>query len=507
MDFRVTPTIVPVCATVADAFNEQPVDGDFVLPDYCPDIAAVLKCTLTAQPQSRQLSTDRLLVDGTVQIHVLYLDEERRSLRACEFSQPFSASFPLPAVTGSTMVQLCAKTDYVNCRAVSPRRLDVHGAFTLKLHAVAPHEETVIAALEGDGVYTRRCMVHSTVPTATVEKPLTVNEVLECGAGKSAAEQTLRTTATPVITDCKVLTNKAIVKGTLYVQALYAADAAAGTLERAEGEIPFSQILDMDGLTEEWLCDADVAVVSSDIHMETSQAGDSALLAVQVKLLVTLQGWQSESVEIVSDAYSTHCPLVCENATLTAVGFQGVQQEERVVRQSVEVPSDTIGEVLDTWCEATGLSMSGEGETLTLEGRLLWCMLVREQSGTLSYYERAEAVTLPFEDGGRDETPHVRVVRTACQRNGGRLELRADLCVTRRCVQNITCPVLRHAAANEEAVYPPDAAGLKICYANQGESLWDIACRCHTSVEAVMEENHLTGDVLAADTMLLIPLS
>ncbi|MBO5798173.1 MAG: LysM peptidoglycan-binding domain-containing protein, partial [Clostridia bacterium] len=59
---------------------------------------------------------------------------------------------------------------------------------------------------------------------------------------------------------------------------------------------------------------------------------------------------------------------------------------------------------------------------------------------------------------------------------------------------------------DEAAAYPPDKAALKICYATAGESLWDIARRCRTSVEAVMEENHLTGDTLPADTMLLIPL-
>ncbi|MBO5798351.1 MAG: DUF3794 domain-containing protein, partial [Clostridia bacterium] len=135
MEFRVTDTAVSVCQMLADTVNEIPVDGDFQLPEYCPDVAAVLKCTVTPLVQSRQMSTDRLLADGVVQVRVLYLDEERRCVRAAEFSQPFSTAFPLPPVPGGAFWRLQAKTDYVNCRAVSPRRLDVHGAFTLKLQA------------------------------------------------------------------------------------------------------------------------------------------------------------------------------------------------------------------------------------------------------------------------------------------------------------------------------------------------------------------------------------
>ena len=43
---QVVTKAIAVCDTVFDDCDERPVDSDFVLPDYCPDIAAVLKCTL-----------------------------------------------------------------------------------------------------------------------------------------------------------------------------------------------------------------------------------------------------------------------------------------------------------------------------------------------------------------------------------------------------------------------------------------------------------------------------
>ena len=64
----------------------------------------------------------------------------------------------------------------------------------------------------------------------------------------------------------------------------------------------------------------------------------------------------------------------------------------------------------------------------------------------------------------------------------------------------------RTLIADEAAAYPPDKAALKIVYAEKGESLWEIARRSRTAVESIMEENHLSEDVLTADTVLLIPL-
>ena len=46
---------------------------------------------------------------------------------------------------------------------------------------------------------------------------------------------------------------------------------------------------------------------------------------------------------------------------------------------------------------------------------------------------------------------------------------------------------------------------MRLYYADAGESVWDIARRCHTSPDAVREENDLRDEVLLAKTVLLIP--
>ncbi|MBQ6212527.1 MAG: LysM peptidoglycan-binding domain-containing protein, partial [Ruminococcus sp.] len=47
---------------------------------------------------------------------------------------------------------------------------------------------------------------------------------------------------------------------------------------------------------------------------------------------------------------------------------------------------------------------------------------------------------------------------------------------------------------------------IKLYFGNENESIWDIAKRYSTSVEAVMEENELSGERLENGGMLLIPI-
>ncbi len=507
MEFRATEKAVPVCETVVNAVSELPVDGDFILPEYCPDVATVLKCHMTVTVQSRQLSGDRYMVDGTVLLGVLYLDEERRCVRTCEFSQPFSTVFSLPSPSPQSFFTLQVHNDYVNCRAIGPRRLDIHGAFSVQLTVKAAVEKAWITAVQGDGVHTRRVLLTHTVPAAFQEKSFTLNEVMELSNGHHAAEAILYTAVTPLVSECKVLLNKAIVKGTVQVYVLYLIDPQNGATEMVEAEIPFSQIVDMEGLSEEWVCDATATLTASDVRIDASQSGEAVRLAVTAKVLCELYGWRLEQVEAVCDAYSSHCPLITETQSVQVKKLHGVLRDEQTVRHTCELPSEDIQEILGLWCTPLSAAMTKEGEKVTLEGRLMWCMLVQDSRGEVSYFERTEPFSLPYTDGGWDAAPTVQVRRTEHQTvGGGKMELHTCLFVTRRCETTEDHTVLSCVSADESAAYPIDKAALKIVYAERGESLWEIARRSRTAVETIMEENHLTGDTLAADTMLLIPL-
>lgn len=507
MEFQVIEQELSVCETLLDTFSEQPVDMDFVLPDYCPDIAAVLKCTLEATIQSRQQNGDRLTADGTATVRVLYLDEERKCVRCCEFSQPFSASFPLPAAPIGALVRLSAKPDYINCRATSPRRLDVHGAFTVKLTVTAAGSGSVIADIAGDGVYTRKQPFCYTVPSGSAEKVFTISEVMELGAGKQPAEQLLRSEIVPLVTEVKPLAGKAILKGNLLIRALYITDSVNGDTETVQKELPFSQIIDVEGLTDDQNCEIELQLLSAELGLSANQNGESGLLSVGAKLLACVRCYRQMQAEAVTDAYSVHCPLSLNSRRLETSCLTAMRQDVQTIRQSFALPSEEVRDIPDVWCEVTSLTPRTDGNRMVMDGRLLICMLTRSAGGEIAYYERTDPFTLDADDECDAMTATAQVTRVEYNiTGGGQMELRVQLMFSRNCYRTTGCTVLSEAAADATATFPPDPAALKIYYANRGESLWEIAKSCHTSIQAVMEENHLPGEVLEEPAMLLVPL-
>ena len=92
MDFQEIRKEVSVPEILFDDFDEQPVDCDFVLPDYCPDIQKILKCKVMPGISSYGVSDGTLRCQGVCDIRVLYVDAKGDSLRCCEFTKEFSAS-------------------------------------------------------------------------------------------------------------------------------------------------------------------------------------------------------------------------------------------------------------------------------------------------------------------------------------------------------------------------------------------------------------------------------
>ncbi len=497
---------VMVNECVYDDRDERPIDGDFLLPEYCPDIAAVLKCNLTPYIQSRQLSADRLTVEGMAAIRVLYLDEERKSVRVCEFSQPFTSVFVLKNGVGTMpSYTLDTAVEYVNCRATSPRRFDIHGAFSIHLRLCCATAVPLLTEANDDSLFVRRKEVASSVPSAVAEKSFTVNEVLDIGS-RAPVETLLRTACGIQTEPPRIMGGKMVLKGVICLKNIYLTAGEEGNTEQVTHEIPFSQLFDAEGLEEDLLCCVDTAVASQDIRVTPNQAGENTLLTVSIKVNASVCGYRTTPQQVLTDAYSAKSPIQQEVRT---VNFESICMQDttrHAIKETVELPSESVDKVLDVWTEVSPPTYSATEAGGVVEGHIQMFMLARDVDGQVGYYERTAEYTLPCPAQEGTLKAKVCVLRTDFSQNGEKLEIRMDVLLTCLWVQNQTIPCLTKISADESISYPPHRAALKLYYADEGESLWEIAKGCRTSVEAIMQENGLDEDVLAKNCMLIIPM-
>ena len=120
MNYDITKEILSVRDLVYDGTKEVPIDLDFSLPDYCPDIQKILKCRVSPEIFSRNISGDRLNIEGSAKIRVLYINCDNNNIRSCENNIPFSCSIDIKNTPENYLDIISTKLEYVNCRAISP---------------------------------------------------------------------------------------------------------------------------------------------------------------------------------------------------------------------------------------------------------------------------------------------------------------------------------------------------------------------------------------------------
>ncbi|MGN0519177.1 MAG: DUF3794 domain-containing protein, partial [Candidatus Fimenecus sp.] len=348
MDFTKQTNTLSHRQTLFEATAEQPVDCDITLPEYFPDAVRVLKCNLTPRITAVQGAADRVTAEGSALLRILYVSEEN-TVRCFEQNIAFS-KYAEGNVPTAACVSATAKTEYVNCRVQSPRRLDIHGSICIAFSVYGKADTSFICAGSGGGVQMRKKTVSCTNLLGCSEKLFRLGETLELGSAKPSIAQIVKCEATALLEDVKPVTGKVLIKGELVLRTLYIADDDTGTLEMMENSLPISQITEADGAEDGCMTDCALTVSSVEIAAKTDATGALRLLDASICICAKLQFFGDLETDIVLDAYSTTYPLEQKKQTVELRHICDKCTDTYLCRGNLDIASIGMQQVSDITC-------------------------------------------------------------------------------------------------------------------------------------------------------------
>lgn len=517
MDFKLNREAIAAAQTALDSSCELPVERDFVLPDYYPDIFRVLKCTVSPDLSSTAINGGKLTIEIAVLIRVLYLSENDKRINCIEQKMTVSKSLEMNGECVNPAVYVKPKCDYVNCRVVNQRRLDVRGAVTASVKAEGELKQAVVTNAFGGSVQLKKQTVTYPARRLHVAKRITVIDEFEMSSSKPAVGAVLRCGCTVEQGDYlerKIIAGKLITKGEVQISMLYSCVNAAGedSVETMRFSLPFSQIIDVDGIDESFDADVDISVGSCEL---IPKGENGNMLECELVLLVSCTAMKYETCEAVTDAYST-----CYECEIDRCETQIECPPERI-KQSAQAEctltySDgEIGCVYDSFAECGNITsrLDSEKKCFMLSGNVKFTSLGAGEGG-MPFLLEAETPfeqEIPFPEGCEEELsyePNVAVCNCSYYLAGGSsIELKADLkiggLIRRTCAGKLISEL---RVLTDKPKKRCENYALKLCRCGSNEDIWDIAKKYSTSVTAIMEENELTDDKITQQGMLLIPL-
>lgn len=511
MECKPTYEAVKIDEIIYEGSCEQAIDTDLVLPDYCPDIGKILKCTVEPHILSHNVFDDKLCVETCSVIRIIYSDENGKGINSFENEITLSSDFNIKDISEQDFAELSVKLDYVNYRAVSQRKIDVHGALSVSVSASREKEYNLITNVDGAGVKLKKSTISAGCIAGKAQQQFSISETLELGDAKPPMASIISSDAEIYCSECKAIANKLIVKGDAVVKILYKNDLEETKTETMEFNIPYSQFIDVTGLEDN--CDTDIMLSIASIRLtpRTDIDGEYKLVGMDMLVNCGIKAYENRDICIISDAYSTEYELETESCLIKVEKLCRHISDNSIIKDSADLPSEnSVTEINDVRCRVCDVQSSVKDGKLILNGNTVFSIIASNDSCEPILVEK----TTPFEyncsagDVVADAKGKVNViVMSAGYSFSGtdKIELRTELKIQGSVfsVYNVgsICRITPDESREKSLVEFP---ALTIYYADAGESLWNIARSHNSSVESIMRENDICEEVLSESKMLLI---
>lgn len=511
MEYKQRREPIAVNEVICDRCQEQPVDLELTLPDYCPDIQKILKCQICPSVTSASILGDNGDISGNITVRVLYLDAAGETIRCYENTSRYDLQIPVKTVTGNGIILPRINVEYVNCCATSPRRLDIHGSFSVFARVWERRDLELLTEVEEEDVEQLRQETTFSTCAGTAQQVIALEEVLELGDGKPSAETLLRTDAAVLLQECRMSEGKLMVRGEVQLKVLYATDLREGLPEFMEYALPFQQLIDCGRVEDTAQPEVSVSVMSAVVQVKSDSTGENNLLEAEVKLLATVQCYEDTTVELLTDAYSRTVEVTLDHQQRTFLQFSGDTEEICSEKNTFQFPEGGISKVIDVWNESCTAVVSSENQVLQFKGKYNVCLLALNGAGKPFYFERTVELAHQKEQGmegpcrcyGSGEVTNLSYRITGSDT----IELKTELRLTASLFREVPCRYVSEVIPNPDLPKPQDEdAALVLYYAGAGESLWEIAKQYNTGSQQICAENHLDDDVIDTAMMLMIPI-
>jgi len=510
MDHKITGKTVMTNEVLCDNIIEQPVETDFTLPDYCPDIGKILKCRALPRITGKAFSSGTLSIEGVTRLEIIYLDGRDKHIRCCEHDVPFSVNTAISDCPDNSLISLSTMVEYINCRAVSQRKLDIHGAFSIRIRVYVHRKNEIVEAADGAGIRLRREQLNISTCIGRVQNSFTISEALELAAGKPPIATVIRSSAYIKQSECKAISNKLILKGDAVLKIVYTTEPD-GNIESMEYALPFSQFIDLPGAEDNCITDCRTCVNSLEINLRTDPDGEYRRMNVDIRTQADAAAYCSNEISLINDAYSVEYELKTERKFINFKKYTGTLNCKGTAITNLEFENE-LSSVNDIWCEVTENSADIKDGSLRIHGNIKLCAIASCAENDKEYIERI----VPFEctaplsenvDNGHAEIAAYIQSCTYTLSSASSISVKAEVVcgasvyenIQRSCISKIDPDVNKIKAHADEPA-------LVVYFADAGEKLWNIAREHNSSVEIIQQENDLCEDTLINKCMLLIPV-
>jgi len=499
---------IKITETIFDGFFEKGVECDFIVPDYYPDILKIIFVEAVHRIKGKIIGNDKLTIKGDLEFRVVYYADGDGQIKVLNLPCEFEHSFDVKGINSNSMVKLKVKVENSSCRVLNPRKISVKGIVCLVAKVLENKECETVKEIGSEDfeLLTKEIEVYTL--NSKAEKILNISEELEINSSMPLVKSLIKTDAVFKTEDIKLLSNKIIIRGTTFIKSLYLSED--DTIEVFENELPFTQIIDVDGVDESCDCEIKYEIDSVNCFKKENKDGENALLTLDLSCNSVANIYKNKSFKAIIDAYNVDYEIKLEKKQLKIVSLIEKKSDSNNNKNSLDF-EDSISKIIDIKLEPSISSASLNGMTMVLEGSIEANILAFDLSNNLLSINKTIPLSYSSEIKEKCENmsfePEIAIEDisyTFISEN--RIDIRYETLINTVVLgtqkESVVSEIFLDETKPKEKV---KALPITLYFAKSGESIWSIAKKYNASQEIVKKANDSENEILLEDKMLLIP--
>lgn len=486
---------------------EQSIDTELVLPDYYPEISRVLKCLTDVSVFNKQLNAKKIDISGQVAFTLLYADKDD-NLNSISHCVPFNKSVDCDYEFAENFVLAELRGEFLNTKATAPRKVEIHGSINFAV-CVTAIKKINLPCECNEAYFAKPASMCFTEQFLPITKSVFLEDEISVGANKQPISKILRSSACVLINDCKIVSNKVVVKGEMKIQILYCPTESIRPV-LLEHSHAFSQIVDCDAVSENCLCNAQGKVVSFELHPKTSLDGEVKSVTFEAKINLEIALEKDIECSCLCDAYSNRYPTKVEFAKLNLAKRLNEIEENFVCKKGLEFSEGSISEIYDVWSKnKLGFVSCDDGE-LTVKGTVTIFIIGSSVDGEPCFHERSVdyeyKYNLDIIDSEYICKPCVDIIAVNYSKNfENGIDIAVELNIKTKIYSSCDLTVVTDVLVDEANPLSFDNETAITLYFAEGETVWEIAKNYCADPEKICKANKIENVDSVCNKILLIP--
>lgn len=497
------------------------LDDDFIVPDTMNDIAQVILDSGEIQIEPVKTQSEKVVVRGKLDFHVLYRNDEG-GLQTLGGLIPFEETINVPGLEEKDYVGVTWQLEDLDAGIINSRKLSIKAIVTLEVKVESLFDTEAAVSLgnsieDGSGtpqIETQTRNIDVAAIALQRKDTYRLKEEVTLSGSKPAIDRILWTEMRLNNVMTRPLDGKIHLEGALMVFVIYEGEGENSMVQWVEESLPFSGEVEMQGAVEEMIPAISVRLIHKGIEEKPDYDGEMRELDVDAVIELDIRLYEEQELQVLSDLYATNRELTVEagEACFDTI----LTRNTGKCKLSEKVTMDGGQRILQI-CHSSGSvkldEVEARDDVLVMDGALEVKILYLTDDDSRPVQSSTEMIPFHYEA----EVPGIQADSvwylengveqlTAVMLGSDTVEVKAVILLDMLVLQPICQPVIQRVeTAPLDMKKLQQMPGIVGYIVQEGDSLWEIAKRFHTTVDNIIATNGLTSETIhPGDSLILV---